>query len=118
MQLRAATYLALSFLVCAVVGHAAQATSSPFQSVEVALSSLPLNNLVAPQATAPGTLAGFAGLTPANEGTIVVAVDPDALDSGSSPLAAFVMLTLLFGLMALPVDPQAVWRSGSSHHKP
>ena len=102
MQLRGATLLALSFLVCAVIGTADQATSSPFQSS------------VSPQVTAPGTLTGFAGLTPANEEDILVDVDPAASEPGGSLLAAFVMLTMLFGLMAVPTDPLSRWQPARS----
>ncbi len=109
MQWRSAPILALSFLFCAVIGTAAQATSSPFPSVETVLSSLLTSNPVSPQITAPGTVTGFAGLTPANEGDIFVDVDPSASESGNSLLAAFVMLALFFGLMAVPIDPRATW---------
>jgi hypothetical protein len=115
MQLRGATLLALSFFVCVVIG---QATSSPFQSVDAAVSNLLLDNLGPGQLTAPETLINVPGLrATSDKGNILIAADSVGTASGRLLLAVFIMLTLLFGVMALPIDPRLSWPDPMSSGK-
>jgi hypothetical protein len=107
MQLRAATLVVLPLLVCSIVCYSAPTTSpAPQLIVEAISGNPPLNSLGAEQQTAPGSLTSFSELLPtASDESMPITTDRTDTEQGSVLLPLLGMLILLFGMMALPIDP-------------